>query len=183
MPEEYTPGPTYYVNGVEVTEAEWRRIQEMQAAVGEGERADADAYEAQEELTRPLTAEEALGALIRSVSILLAALPDSALARLPWAFLPWAPDVTYVRGALMSHGEHVWRSTRAHTSGSDAPPGTDGAPYEQLVDEWGGATVWVQPVAGHGYAAGARVIWAYRLWESEIDDNIYVPGVYGWRAV
>ena len=171
------------VNGDPMVDADYERWMASVAATIEGERADAGAYEAQAELIRPYTAEEVLGRLIRSVSVLLAALPDSTLARMPWAFEPWAAGTTYLRGALVSHGERVWRSTRAHTSAEATSPGCDGAPWEMLVDEWGGATVWVQPAAGHGYAVGDRVIWAYRLWESEVADNIYLPGVYGWRAV
>ena len=60
--------------------------------------------------------------------------------------------------------------------GHDTPGGggTDTPP----ADEW---PDWVQPTGAHdAYAAGAKVTYDGKHWVSDVNANVWMPGVYGW---
>lgn len=43
---------------------------------------------------------------------------------------------------------------------------------------------WSQPIGAHdAYDAGAKVSYGGKHWVSDLDDNVWVPGVYGWTEV
>ena len=43
---------------------------------------------------------------------------------------------------------------------------------------------WVQPAGAHdAYLAGAIVTHAGQTWTSDVDGNVWEPGVYGWTLV
>lgn len=45
-------------------------------------------------------------------------------------------------------------------------------------EEW---PEWVQPTGAHdAYAAGAKVTHGGKRWTSDVDSNVWEPGVYGW---
>ena len=49
------------------------------------------------------------------------------------------------------------------------------------LEEW---PAWVQPTGAHdAYAKGAKVSHNDKHWISEVDDNTWEPGVYGWTEV
>lgn len=48
-------------------------------------------------------------------------------------------------------------------------------------EEW---PQWVQPTGAHdAYAEGAKVTHGDKKWTSDVKDNIWEPGVYGWTEV
>lgn len=43
---------------------------------------------------------------------------------------------------------------------------------------------WVQPLGGHdAYKKGDKVRYDGKDWESMIDNNVWVPGIYGWKEI
>ena len=77
----------------------------------------------------------------------------------------------------------MYRCVQGHTSQRDWTPDATPALWArgyspEEVPEW------VQPTgAQDAYAKGDRVRHAGRVWESELDANVWEPGVYGWRGV
>ena len=52
------------------------------------------------------------------------------------------------------------------------------------IDEGTGLPIWVQPTGAHdAYAAGAQVTHNGSNWESDINANVWAPGVYGWTQI
>ena len=46
------------------------------------------------------------------------------------------------------------------------------------TEEW---PEWVQPIGAHdAYAVGAKVSHSSKKWTSDVDSNVWEPGVYGW---
>lgn len=65
-------------------------------------------------------------------------------------------------------------------SGTNSQGGEEGGSESILWPEW------TQPLGAHdAYAAGARVLFADKVWESVIDNNVWSPAVYpqGWKEV
>lgn len=77
---------------------------------------------------------------------------------------------------------HLWRVLQTHTEQTDWRPGDTPSLYTRVsIEEW---PEWVQPTGAHdAYMTGDKVTHNGKRWESEIDYNVYEPGVYGWKEV
>lgn len=88
-------------------------------------------------------------------------------------------------GGQVSAGERLWydgklfRVLQAHTTRADWTPDKTPALYTEVsIEEW---PAWKQPVgASDAYHSGDKVSHNGRHWSSDIDGNVWEPGVYGW---
>lgn len=81
-------------------------------------------------------------------------------------------------------GEQMFTVVQAHTASEGWRPENTPALFRIATPDEGDstATPWMQPVgAQDAYAAGTMVEHNGKLWESETDNNVWEPGVYGWR--
>lgn len=96
-------------------------------------------------------------------------------------FAPWAYPVAYTAGQLRRHNGKLYRCVQAHTSQADWTPDTAASLWSVAADpaeEW---PAWSQPVGAHdAYAKGAKVSHNGKHWTSNVDSNVWEPGVYGW---
>lgn len=78
--------------------------------------------------------------------------------------------------------ERLWKVLQPHTVQDNWTPDTATSLYVEVsIEEW---PEWVQPLgAQDAYPIEAHVSHNGGHWESEIDNNVYEPGVYGWRQV
>ena len=159
-----------WLNGeiVDMTTEEIAAMHEQQAA-----------YEAYER-TRPLTAEEVTTLLIRQQINTLPVDDNTALRMLEF-YQEWASGVAYTTGYKVQRSGKLWRCLQDHTSQYGWEP--DSAPSlwakvlipdETVVPEWG------QPDSTNPYSAGDKVAHNGKTWVSNIDSNVWEPGVYGW---
>lgn len=97
-------------------------------------------------------------------------------------FPPWAPDTDYTRGQRIRYGDLLYRLIpETHRSQEDWPPDLVPAVWARIDDpdeEW---PEWRQPLGSEdAYPAGAKVSHNEKHWTSDLDANIWEPGVYGW---
>ncbi len=75
----------------------------------------------------------------------------------------------------------LYRVLQAHRSQADWTPDVAVSLFVQINDpgeEW---PEWIQPVgAQDAYAKGAKVSHNASHWVSDVDTNVWEPGVYGW---
>ena len=96
-------------------------------------------------------------------------------------FSPWAYPVAYKTGNIRAHGGKLYRCLQDHTSQETWTP--DAAPslwvgISDPAEEW---PAWSQPVGStDAYAKGAKVQHNGKHWTSDVDNNVWEPGVYGW---
>lgn len=96
-------------------------------------------------------------------------------------FSPWAYPVDYKTGNIRAHGGKLYRCLQNHTSQENWTP--DAAPslwvgISDPAEEW---PAWSQPVGStDAYAKGAQVSHNGKHWTSDVDANVWEPGVYGW---
>lgn len=102
------------------------------------------------------------------------------------AFAPWEPNVNYTVGQLRvypSEGEEkkLYKCVQAHTSQPDWTPDVVPALWAKAGDpaeEW---PEWSQPIgAQDAYMAGDKCSHNDKHWQSNVDNNVWEPGVYGW---
>ena len=73
----------------------------------------------------------------------------------------------------------LYKCIQAHTTQADWAPDVTPALWVIVsLEEW---PEWIQPTGAHdAYAKDAKVIHNGKKWTSNIDANVWEPGVYGW---
>jgi hypothetical protein len=91
-------------------------------------------------------------------------------------------------GELVAVGERYWydgklyKVVQAHTAQAEWTPATTPALFAEVsIEEW---PAWRQPVgASDAYNKDAKVTHIELHWISDVDANVWEPGVYGWTRV
>ena len=99
-------------------------------------------------------------------------------------FAAWAYPITYKTGNIRKYGSQLYRCLQDHTSQADWTPDAASSLWKATADpaeEW---PAWSQPQGAHdAYAKGAKVSHSDKHWTSNVDNNVWEPGVYGWTEV
>lgn len=99
-------------------------------------------------------------------------------------FAPWQSGVVYAVNALREFEGKLYRCISAHTSQEDWTPNTTSSLWMLAGNPEEEYPAWSQPVgAFDAYSAGDKVTYNDKHYVSEIDNNVWVPGVYGWKEV
>lgn len=116
-------------------------------------------------------------------AILLASesLSDEVASTVPDLFDGWQTDTAYDVGDRRKYNGTLYKCLTAHISQSTWTPDVSPSLWVRTDDpgeEW---PEWVQPLGStDAYPAGAKVSHNEKHWISNIDANIWEPGVYGW---
>lgn len=96
-------------------------------------------------------------------------------------FGEWAAGTSCAVGQLRRRGGALYRCLQAHTAQEGWEPENTPAMWKLAHDpaeEW---PEWSQPIcAADAYGQGDRVTHAGKRWRSDLDNNVWAPGVYGW---
>lgn len=93
-------------------------------------------------------------------------------------FPPWKL-IAYSVGDRVQYNGTLYKCVQAHTAQSDWTPDATPALWVVVtVEEW---PEWVQPAGSHdAYFKGSKVTHNGERWISDVDSNVWEPGVYGW---
>lgn len=96
-------------------------------------------------------------------------------------FPAWRTEHDYTTGDRVRYGEKLYKCLQSHTAQSDWTPDVAVSLWVRVDDpsiEW---PDWIQPVgAQDAYAKGSKVSHNDKHWISDVDSNVWEPGVYGW---
>jgi len=96
-------------------------------------------------------------------------------------FCDWAYPVDYTIGQIRRFRGQLFRCIQAHTSQADWTPDALPALWVQISNPGEEFPEWSQPIDAHdAYQRGDRVTHDGRRWVSEVDNNVWPPGVHGW---
>lgn len=113
-----------------------------------------------------------------------ASLPDTDAVTAPEMFRHWKPDIDLVADERICHEDRLYRVVQTHTSQDGWEPDRAPALFTEIPKP-GEIPVWKQPTgAQDAYMTGDRVYYPTRgddIWTSQVDSNVWEPGVYGWR--
>ena len=109
----------------------------------------------------------------------IAYLPDEEAETVTALFPIWEESKAYAVGDRVQYNELLYRCVQAHTSQADWTPDVVPALWVRTsTEEW---PEWIQPTGAHdAYNQGDKVSHNEKHWISDIDANVYEPGVYGW---
>lgn len=93
----------------------------------------------------------------------------------------WKENLKVEEGARYQHNGILYKVIQAHTTQADWTPDKTPALWAVVsLEEW---PEWIQPAGSHdAYNAGAKVIHNGTKYISEVDGNVWEPGVYGWSV-
>lgn len=113
-------------------------------------------------------------------AILAEELTDEEMKEIAQVYPEWEVGVAYEVDDIVSYQNKLYKVIQAHTSQADWPPDQVASLFTNIMPE-GVIAEWIQPRGAHdAYSEGAQVIHNDSLWTSDINDNVWEPGVYGW---
>lgn len=112
------------------------------------------------------------------------------ILEVPSVFPKYEVGKNYKTKEIFGYGENnvgdtqLYQVLQDHTSSAEWTPDTATSLYKKVGITEDGIAVWVQPLgASDAYMLGDKVSHKDTLWKSECDDNVWEPGVYGWKEV
>ena len=116
-------------------------------------------------------------------------LEDSEAMEVADLYPAWEPGKSYTTGMILRYGVNadnetqLYRVLQDHTSQGDWLPDTATSLYKAIGFD-GDIPIWTQPYgASDAYQAGDKVSHKEKIWVSDVDNNVWEPGVYGWSEV
>lgn len=113
-----------------------------------------------------------------------ATMTDEQILEFPDFVEKWRTGKEYAAGKRLEYNGTIYKVLTEHTSQADWPP--DAAPSlfaKVLIPDSNVIPEWEQPESTNPYAKGDKVTHNGKTWESEVDNNVWEPGVYGWNEV
>ena len=97
-------------------------------------------------------------------------------------FPKWEAGISVTAGDRYQYNGVLYRVAQSHTTQSDWTPDITPALWTVVsLEEW---PEWVQPIgASDAYNKGDKVSHDGKHWVSDVDNNVWAPGVYGWNEV
>ena len=144
--------------------------------------AEHTAWEAHER-TRPMTESE-VSRLIIAQQINSITVDDNTALRMVEFYPAWETGIDYTAGFKVQRGGTLYRCLTAHASQADWTP--EAAPSlwaKVLIPDPDVIPEWEQPDSTNPYMAGDKVQHNGKTWVSDVDNNVWTPGVFGWTEV
>lgn len=111
-------------------------------------------------------------------------LPDEEILNVPCFVEKWKAGISYVTGKRVKYNDVIYKVLQNHTSQGDWTP--ENAPSlfaKVLIPDENVIPEWEQPDSTNPYMTGDKVTHSGETWVSNVDNNVWQPGVYGWDKV
>lgn len=97
----------------------------------------------------------------------------------------WVQDKDYTVGKIVTRPNgNLYKCVQAHRSQADWTPEDTPALWTKIGDPTVEYPEWSQPIGAHdAYPLGAKVSHNGKKWTSDVANNVWEPGVYGWTEV
>ena len=100
-------------------------------------------------------------------------------------FESWVMDKDYAVGKILTRPNgNLYKCVQAHRSQAGWEPEATPALWTKIGDPTEEYPEWSQPLGAHdAYEQGAKVSHNGKKWTSDVANNVWEPGVYGWTEV
>lgn len=113
-----------------------------------------------------------------------AMLTDEQAATVPALYRSWEIGVEYALNTRVQYNGTLYKCITAHTSQETWNPADASSLWAKvLIDPSGEILPWEQPESTNPYMTGDKVTHNGKTWVSDVDNNVWEPGVYGWSEV
>ena len=126
-----------------------------------------------------------LRALIEKAMTETASLTEAEAVAATCLYPKWSGDsVQYTAGQRVQDDGVLYTVLQAHTSQPDWKPADAPSLFAKvLIPDPTVIPEWEQPESTNPYSKGDKVAHNGKTWVSDIDGNVWEPGVYGWTEV
>ena len=123
-----------------------------------------------------------MAAIIAALKRLRASATDESALDAIDLYPAWRTGTAYAADERIRYEGILYRCVQSHTSQADWTPDVTPALWTAVsLDEW---PEWIQPVgSSDAYSKGDKVSYQDKHWVSDVDSNVWAPGVYGWSEV
>ena len=112
-------------------------------------------------------------------------MPDEEAIQMTTLHTHWSENsVSYKSGTRVQYNGVLYKVLVDHISQKDWTP--ENAPSlfaKVLIPDAEQINTWEQPNSTNPYMAGDKVTHNEKIWISDIDNNVWEPGIYGWTEV
>ncbi len=99
-------------------------------------------------------------------------------------FPTWKIDHEYAVNDRVQYEGKLYKCLTTHTSQSTWTPSDAPSLWVRIDDPAIEFPEWKQPTGAHdAYMTGDKVSHNEKHWISDVDNNVWMPGVYGWTEV
>ena len=112
---------------------------------------------------------------------------EEKILEIPSMFPKYKVGVAYKTKDVFRYGTNtvgdpqLYQVLQDHTSAEQWTPDTAVSLYKAIGISENGVPTWVQPLgASDAYNTGDVVLHNEKYWKSDVDANVWQPGVYGW---
>lgn len=122
--------------------------------------------------------------LMRGVSLFVMSTPltDEQAMEVSTFYDDWAAGINYNTDDIRRYEGILYRCLQRHSSLDNWMPPVVPALWHRLGNpNPEGIWPWVQPPGAPGYMKGDEITHLDSTWISDIDNNVWEPGVYGWK--
>lgn len=99
-------------------------------------------------------------------------------------FSAWATDVDYATNDRCRYNGILYKCITGHISQETWTPDVASSLWARvLIPDPEDIPEWIQPESTNPYMRGDKVRHVGKIWESNIDNNVWEPGLYGWDEV
>ena len=113
-----------------------------------------------------------------------ASLTDEQALETPLVFPRWKTNYQYMTGdrvAYVTDEVNLYKCNLDHTSQADWTPDVAVSLWTKIADPTQVWPEWIQPTGAHdAYSKGDKVSHNNTHWISDVDNNTWEPGVFGW---
>ena len=113
-----------------------------------------------------------------------ATISDNDALNIPLLFEEWSSETHYTKGDICQYEDELYRCLSDHDAQETWTPDQAHSLWVRIRPE-GEIREWeqVQPGVNEPYSKGDKVTHNGKTWTSDVDNNVWEPGVYGWTEV
>lgn len=99
-------------------------------------------------------------------------------------FPTWDSTSEYAKDTRVLYDGILYKCLQAHTSQANWTPTNSPSLWAKvLIPDANVIPEWEQPDSTNPYMKGDRVMFEDKVYESNIDNNVWAPNIYGWSLV
>lgn len=111
-------------------------------------------------------------------------LTDEQAAEVPILYRTWEAGTAYAIGDRRTYNGVLYTCLQAHTALENWNPADSPSLWAKvLIPDPDVIPEWEQPESTNPYMKGDKVTHNGKMWVSDVDNNVWEPGVYGWSEV
>lgn len=129
-----------------------------------------------------MTRSEAQAVITALVTLRESATDEQAL-KVPVLYPAWRSDADYTTGQRVLYSGVLYKVLQDHTAQETWTPDVTPSLYAKVLIPDSDIPAWEQPDSTNTYAKGDKVTHNGKTWVSDVDNNSWEPGVFGWTEI